>query len=316
MATSSDSRKPITTSNPNPNPDPQGVEIIPSQASPTELSNYITWRLQVHSRAGWKNDVLSEYYADYFRDFTREKFDNCHHDTVRFLRGHLRQHGVYIRKGRGVPIGRELFKAVQEDVPWPDDDSEAPQNLARSARSQFRPRSRPPSRAQSRSLSRPPTPTTQPPTGHGRELANLAKLYTSEDSKYSGEPDDSFNFKYAIFLDLCGRVDIPPEAISKAFPTMLRGLALDFYYTSCHDKNLTIHELCVAIRAYFEGPEHRRNVLARWNQLTFQTVINTNSGKSTIDQLHILIRQLRELQRGLDAEFQSDTMLFNRLVHA
>jgi len=36
---------------------------------------------------------------------------------------------------------------------------------------------------------------------YGKELANLAKLYTNE-SKYSGE-NDNFNFKLTIFTDLC-----------------------------------------------------------------------------------------------------------------
>ena len=36
---------------------------------------------------------------------------------------------------------------------------------------------------------------------YGKELANLAKLYTDE-SKYSGE-NDNFDFKLTIFMDLC-----------------------------------------------------------------------------------------------------------------
>jgi hypothetical protein len=46
----------------------------------------------------------------------------------------------------------------------------------------------------------PPPPPPQPKT-YGRELANLAKLYTDE-SKYSGN-NDNFDFKLTIFTDLC-----------------------------------------------------------------------------------------------------------------
>ncbi len=70
---------------------------------------------------------------------------------------------------------------------------------------------------------RPPTPPIQegkPPaiepiksiglmrteSGHGKELANLAKLYTDE-AKYSGE-NDSFSFKLTIFHDMCDRADV------------------------------------------------------------------------------------------------------------
>ena len=42
---------------------------------------------------------------------------------------------------------------------------------------------------------------------YGKELANLAKLYTDE-SKYSSE-NDNFNFKLTIFTDLYQKADIP-----------------------------------------------------------------------------------------------------------
>lgn len=65
-----------------------------------------------------------------------------------------------------------------------------------------------------------PPPTTSPPvvmlntsTGHGRELSNLAKIYT-DNTKYSGRKD-SFTFKLAIFHDICLRADIPPETKMK-----------------------------------------------------------------------------------------------------
>ena len=42
---------------------------------------------------------------------------------------------------------------------------------------------------------------------YGKELANLAKLYTNK-SKYSSE-NNNFNFKLTIFTDLCQKADIP-----------------------------------------------------------------------------------------------------------
>ena len=76
------------------------------------------------------------------------------------------------------------------------------------------------------------TPNTRPTeakaTTYGRDLATLAKMYT-EESKYSGE-DDNFDRKLTIFNDLCDRVGIPQEAKIKGLPTILRSIALDFYY--------------------------------------------------------------------------------------
>lgn len=65
---------------------------------------------------------------------------------------------------------------------------------------------------------------------YGKELANLAKMYTDE-SKYSGE-NDNFDYKLVIFNDICSRVDIPDNIKAKAYLMMLRGLALDHYYSS------------------------------------------------------------------------------------
>ncbi|SLM34183.1 integrase core domain protein [Lasallia pustulata] len=66
--------------------------------------------------------------------------------------------------------------------------------------------------------------------GHGRELSNLAKMYT-EESKYSRE-NDNFDFKLTVFHDICSRADVPEEAKAKAFPTMLRESNLFAYTTS------------------------------------------------------------------------------------
>lgn len=66
--------------------------------------------------------------------------------------------------------------------------------------------------------------------GHGRELSNLVKIYTN-DRKYSG-CNDNFIFKLAIFHDICSRADILPEAKMKTFPTILKGLALDYHFSN------------------------------------------------------------------------------------
>jgi hypothetical protein len=57
-------------------------------------------------------------------------------------------------------------------------------------------------------------------------------MYTDE-SRYSSE-NDNFDYKLVIFNDLCSRADIPDigDIRAKAYLTMLRGLALDHYYSS------------------------------------------------------------------------------------
>jgi len=44
---------------------------------------------------------------------------------------------------------------------------------------------------------------------------------------------------------------------------MLRGLALDHYYTNLKNVTLTLllDQICDAIRNYFKGPKYRRGIL-------------------------------------------------------
>jgi hypothetical protein len=152
----------------------------------------------------------------------------------------------------------------------------------------------------------------------GKELTNLAKIYT-DGSKYSGD-NDNFDFKLVIFHDLCNRADVPEEAKVKAYPTMLRGLALDYYYTNLKNvaQTLSFDQICDATRHYFEGPEYRRGILGQWNSTTLKSVISKgeNTGKSTLDCLQLLIKELRHLQHGLDPDLRTDKFLHNKLINA
>ena len=96
---------------------------------------------------------------------------------------------------------------------------------------------------------------------YGKELANLAKLYTNK-SKYSGK-NDNFDFKLTIFINLCQKANIPKQEFSQAYSTILRSLALDHYYTNLKSNPLGVpfNKLCKATHNYFKGPEYRRDIL-------------------------------------------------------
>ena len=64
--------------------------------------------------------------------------------------------------------------------------------------------------------------------GYRQELSTIIKIYI-EESKYGGNRD-SFDFKFVIFHNIYGRADILYKAKAKAFPIMLKGLVLDFFY--------------------------------------------------------------------------------------
>ena len=61
-----------------------------------------------------------------------------------------------------------------------------------------------------------------------RELNIIIKIYIKE-SKYKNNRD-SFNFKFTIFYNICGRANILYKTKAKAFPIILKGLALNFFY--------------------------------------------------------------------------------------
>jgi hypothetical protein len=161
-------------------------------------------------------------------------------------------------------------------------------------------------------------PIKTPGTGYGRELANLAKLY-SDDAKYSGE-NDNFSFKLTMFNDMCDRADVPSEAKLKAFPTMLKGLALDYYYANVtSSKNaFTFDDVCTSIMSYFEGAEYKRSILNKWNNLTLKSVMGRaeNDGKPMDECLQLLIKELRHLQHGLGPALRTDDFIHNKLVNA
>ena len=81
--------------------------------------------------------------------------------------------------------------------------------------------------------------------GYRRELSIIIKIYIKE-SKYKGN-GDSFNFKLTIFYNIYGRADILYKAKAKAFPIMLKGLILDFYYLNNTINKLSFQDICSAI---------------------------------------------------------------------
>ena len=70
-----------------------------------------------------------------------------------------------------------------------------------------------------------------------------------EDNKYSRE-DNNFDFKLTIFHDLCSRANVPQEAKVKAYPIMLCGLALDYYYTNLKNVLVTPTKLVPVVRRF------------------------------------------------------------------
>lgn len=136
------------------------------------------------------------------------------------------------------------------------------------------------------------------PKNWGKEIANLTKCYT-EDSKY-GSQGDNFTLKLRIFRDICNRVGVPKEAYPDALPVMLKGLALDYYYTSLLDvKNkLPFDKICTNIQLHFEDANYVRGNLTEWNKVDLDQLKSEHPDKSTSHCFELLVAKLQTLRHA------------------
>ncbi|RKF57335.1 hypothetical protein OnM2_075012 [Erysiphe neolycopersici] len=110
-----------------------------------------------------------------------------------------------------------------------------------------------------------------------------------------------------IFNDNCSRAGVAQENFTKVFPTMLKGLAFDFYYANISSIPKTFDDICKLFRDYFEGEEYKRVVLENWNNY---------ANKSTIKCLQLIVSELRILYKGLSIELQTEKFLYSKIVTA
>jgi hypothetical protein len=248
------------------------------EATAKDVEEYIQLKLDDYVEIDLSGtELYGEWKAD-FINFTASTFSK-NHESAKNLRDFLRKNGVYVRKSRKA-IAEELVNALHNPEEWPEQDRERPAwiQLRRSApisprqdtsyQDNQQSQNTPAWNKQDNSNIRGEQNSQVREGGNGSSnynLVNLAKLYTDE-QKYSGY-NDTFDYKYGIFLDLCERTAVPREVYLKTFPTMLKGAALNYYYTSCkiNPRISSLVELCENIRSYFEGPEHERNKPECWS---------------------------------------------------
>jgi hypothetical protein len=238
---------------------PKGIDTVDNTTTTTikDIDDYITFKITEYTHYNVHDEDLWEVFKEDFKGFSLIMLKECSQLGIRKLRTLLRMNGVWVRKDRRMTVAESLYNTLQEEDPieW------TMQEIEEHIRTEGQFNSVPinhilsqdnklagPTHARTTALPDLPGPLdspelhqhTQSVSGEpeqlasreqstfGKELANLAKMYTDE-SKYSGE-NDNFDYKLVIFHDICSRVDIPDSIKAKAYPTMLRGLALDHYY--------------------------------------------------------------------------------------
>jgi hypothetical protein len=66
-------------------------------------------------------------------------------------------------------------------------------------------------------------------------MAMVTKIYT-DDLKYIGY-NDNFDYKLAIFNNVCKQANLPDCLKATAFPVMLTGQAFTYYFTNLMNAN-------------------------------------------------------------------------------
>ena len=133
--------------------------------------------------------------------------------------------------------------------------------------------------------------------------------------KYNRE-GGNFDFKLRIFVDTATKVDLLEEGYKRAISTMLKGLALDYYYSTLLTDSLSFEQICQAIKDHFEDDNYRRNALVNWNNITLETIKTDNPNKSMSYYFQVLVTTLQKLRHGLVLELQTDAFLKNKLMLA
>jgi hypothetical protein len=107
------------------------------------------------------------------------------------------------------------------------------------------------------------------PIDVAKQISEIARIVTDE-QKYNGS-NGSFDYKYTIFVDVCRRVGLPEDALARAFPVLLKGIALDHFYNNRLAER-PLEEACMNIYSFFEGPGYNRRNLVEWNNTDLMTI--------------------------------------------
>ena len=186
-----------------------------------DINGYIAWRIAIWEDSRYRDRDLWIAFIDDFDDFKKDTFDIASKDYRIKLRDYLRANGVFVRKQPRLSIVSELCNVLMEDEQhkWTNEEIEDQINSAHGFNSLLKSRlpailttpatisttiPAPPA-AITTTMPAPAGVTTTVPVpplvtttiGHGRELANLAKVYEDE-VKYDGEMDTSNHDKADI----------------------------------------------------------------------------------------------------------------------
>ena len=83
--------------------------------NPYAMNGYIVYRGLRYKHEEYQDEALWEYFTRDFAGWTADMFELADRDVVSKLRDHLRSHGVFVTKARGVKISKALHIILQEE---------------------------------------------------------------------------------------------------------------------------------------------------------------------------------------------------------
>ena len=305
----------------------EGESSNPQHLNSQKVNEYLREQKQFYKDEGVQDFRLWQYFQEDFGNWTEDTFKKGSNNLLRSLRDQLCQNGCFVPRSRGTGIATALFQTAQENAPHAWTNEEIAEQIATGTFN---------STLNTSKGRRDSTPLRNPEQDRfalaqafipntARLLTDLAKLY-NDDDKYGGELYEVLGSKLDRFHDYCQKIALQRDEYSKAFATMLKGEATDYYFDNIvrgyidvdtHDRQYyTFDEMTNMVKTRFETTEKRQLYMSEWNSLTLTKVIQEQSdkGKSKIQCLELLFSKLRTLQRALGAEYGTDTSVRDKLI--
>ena len=81
---------------------------------------------------------------------------------------------------------------------------------------------------------------------------------------------DVLDTKLVIFDDLCTTAGVYPDIYDKAYSTMLKEAALEFFYNCLAKRGLTFNEMIKKTREFFHTEENMQIYESLWHTITLK----------------------------------------------
>ncbi|RKF55166.1 putative glycosyl [Golovinomyces cichoracearum] len=97
---------------------------------------------------------------------------------------------------------------------------------------------------------------------------------------------------------------------------MLKNAALQYYHTVCSPNISSLLELRQSRKSNFEGREHQKYMLVKWNEISPNTILKKIESNDVELALSTLVINLRNIRMNLSPEFHAEKILYAKLLQA